>query len=191
MPRTYTMSEETTSPKEKHQRKLQRREHQQTTLLQLAQQEELFFETSITQAKDERTDIAKADIINAQRTTIDMEHDNKLTNTKPTVGYKQLAHNTTYGATTVLNRAFNKLLFTKQVTFRLCPGTRVYNKTEQAHAVHITYNLGADGHYLSKDDRKEAGLPILCKSTKRVQVANGKTSEATNVTQLPFPQLSD
>jgi hypothetical protein len=67
----------------------------------------------------------------------------------------------------------------------------VYNKTEQAHAVHITYNLGANGHYLSEDDRKEAGLPILCKSTKQVQVANGKTSKAKNVTQLPFPQLSD
>ena len=33
-------------------------------------------------------------------------------------------------------------------------------------------------------------MPILRRSTKTVRVANGETSTATNVTQLPFPQLS-
>ena len=37
---------------------------------------------------------------------------------------------------------------------------------------------------------KKAGLQILHKSTKRVQVVNGDTSKAVHATQLPFPQLS-
>jgi hypothetical protein len=54
----------------------------------------------------------------------------------------------------------------------------------------VTYDSGADGHYISKRDRKKAGLPILRPSTKRVGVANGGTSTAKHVTQLPFKQLS-
>ena len=54
----------------------------------------------------------------------------------------------------------------------------------------VTYDSGADGHYISEADRKEARLPILRPSTKRVKVANGETSQAKHVTTLPFPQLS-
>jgi hypothetical protein len=61
---------------------------------------------------------------------------------------------------------------------------------EQANTVHLTYNSGADGHYVSKDDRKEACMPILRSSNKKVGVANGETFKAKNVTRLPVPQLS-
>eukprot|EP00804_Cyclotella_cryptica_P014936 CCRYP_000554-RA/>CCRYP_000554-RA protein AED:0.35 eAED:0.35 QI:0/-1/0/1/-1/1/1/0/425 len=54
----------------------------------------------------------------------------------------------------------------------------------------ITFDSGADSHYLSETDRLAAGLPILRASTRRVGVANGSTSTATYVSQLPFPQLS-
>ena len=54
----------------------------------------------------------------------------------------------------------------------------------------ITYDSGADGHYLSETDRATIGLPILRKSSKRVGVANGGTSQAKHVTALPFPNLS-
>ena len=57
-------------------------------------------------------------------------------------------------------------------------------------ATMITYDSGADGHYISEKDRKTAGLPILRASNKRVAVANGATSKAKNVTQLPFVGLS-
>ena len=53
----------------------------------------------------------------------------------------------------------------------------------------VTYNSGADGHYLSKVDRKHINLPILKKSNKRVGVANGGTSKAKYVTHLPFHNL--
>ena len=53
----------------------------------------------------------------------------------------------------------------------------------------VTYDSGADGHYISETDQKKARLPILRKSTKRVGVANRDTSEGVNKTKLPFEQL--
>ncbi len=54
----------------------------------------------------------------------------------------------------------------------------------------ITYDSGANGHYISKKDRRKAGLPIIQKSTRQVGVANGGVSQAKFVTQLPFKALS-
>jgi hypothetical protein len=54
----------------------------------------------------------------------------------------------------------------------------------------VTYDSGADGHYISEQDKAKAGLLILCPPSKRVAVANGATSRGKNVTQLPFPTLS-
>jgi hypothetical protein len=50
--------------------------------------------------------------------------------------------------------------------------------------------LGADGHYISKNGRRKAGLPIIQKSTRRVGVANGGVSQAKFFMQLPFKDLS-
>ena len=55
----------------------------------------------------------------------------------------------------------------------------------------MTYDSGADGHYFSEKDRRQAGLPIIRRSTKRVGVANGGTSTGKYVTKLPFQHLSD
>ena len=72
----------------------------------------------------------------------------------------------------------------KQVTF----GTSsTIQEAWRAHTVHLAYDSGADGHYMSERDRKVAGMPILRALTKRVGVANGDTCKAANVTQLPFP----
>ncbi len=54
----------------------------------------------------------------------------------------------------------------------------------------VTYNSGADRHYISEKDRRKAGLPILQTSTQKVGVANGSTSKAEYITQLSFRQLS-
>ncbi len=54
----------------------------------------------------------------------------------------------------------------------------------------VTYDSGADGHYISEKDQCKAGLPILQPSTRKVGVTNGGTSKAKYITQLPFRQLS-
>ena len=54
----------------------------------------------------------------------------------------------------------------------------------------ITYDSGAENHYMSEADRIGLGFPILRPSHKRVAVANGGTRRDKYVTHLPFPQLS-
>ena len=44
---------------------------------------------------------------------------------------------------------------------------------ESAMAAEVTYDSGADGNYMSEEDRAKLGLPILRVSTKRVKSANG------------------
>lgn len=51
----------------------------------------------------------------------------------------------------------------------------------------ITYDSGAEGHYISERDRKAIGLPILRPSNKQVGAAKGGTSYAKHITKLPFP----
>jgi hypothetical protein len=58
------------------------------------------------------------------------------------------------------------------------------------HVMFVTYDSSADGHYISEADCIQARLPILCKSSKCVEVANGTSSSTKHVTQLPFQQLS-
>ena len=55
----------------------------------------------------------------------------------------------------------------------------------------LTYDSGADGHYLSKKYRKKSGLPILRVSAKKVGVENGGACNGRYITKLPFIQLSN
>ena len=54
----------------------------------------------------------------------------------------------------------------------------------------MMYESGADGHYISKKDRRKAGLSIIQKSTRWVGMVNGGVSKAKFVTQLLFKDLS-
>ena len=107
--------------------------------------------------------------------------------------WKQKAKNATQTITGSIYRALKlaKTLFTKTktVSFAMTRQVRIFQ--DKDIAAMITYDSGADGHYLSKCDRINVGLPILRPSTKRVGVANGGTSTARHVSRLPFKQLSD
>ena len=78
---------------------------------------------------------------------------------------------------------------TKTVSFTTTRHVQIFQDKEIAAM--ITYDSGADGHYLSERDCKSVGLPILRPSTKRVGAANGGTSTAQHVSRLPFKQLSN
>ena len=54
----------------------------------------------------------------------------------------------------------------------------------------ITYDSGANNHYMSEADRIGLGLPILRPFHKFVAVAYGDTSSGNYVTRLPFQQFS-
>ena len=121
------MSEELTT-EEKHERKMQRRNHRKLTLERLAQQEDLFFDECITTAEDERTVMAKNDATNNKKRAIDSAHNKDRSGSTP--GYVQRVRNATYTATTKFNRAFGRLLFQKRVSFRLCPESNYWGKTK-------------------------------------------------------------
>jgi len=177
------MSEKLDNRKAKQDRKLKRRTHHRQMLRLLSQQDDHFLKECITTAEDERTATAKAGTTEVRQTTIDKAHDRSNADKKPAASIKQLAQNTTYGMCTAIKRAANQLLTNKkQVTFNLNGETHNHNKLERANTVHLAYNSGADGHYVSKDDRKEACMPILRSSSKKVRVANGNTCKAKHVT---------
>eukprot|EP00956_Cyclotella_meneghiniana_P004234 scaffold5184_cov39-Cyclotella_meneghiniana.AAC.3 len=65
----------------------------------------------------------------------------------------------------------------KQKCVRFAKTRQVRTFGLQEHPIMVTYDSGADGHYISEHDRAKAGLPILRRSTKRVGVANGVRDE--------------
>eukprot|EP00804_Cyclotella_cryptica_P006028 CCRYP_000265-RA/>CCRYP_000265-RA protein AED:0.41 eAED:0.41 QI:0/-1/0/1/-1/1/1/0/253 len=68
--------------------------------------------------------------------------------------------------------------------------TQIQHYDLQATTPLITFDSGADSHYLSKTDRLAARLPIPRPSSQQVGIANGSTSMTRYVSRLPFPQLS-
>ena len=162
-------------PREHHrQRKIARRKHIKQTLRRLRDSANLFLDDSITLAEDERTSLAKADETNKKRMAINAAHTKRGTTS---IGLAQRGRNAAYSLGSAFNRTIKKINKNKHVSF-------------STHPVMVTYDSGADGHYISEKDRRKAGLPILRTSTRKVGVANGGTSKAKYVTQLPFRQLS-
>jgi len=163
-------------PKEhRKQRKIARRQHIKQTFRRLRDSDNLFLDNSITLAEDERTSLAKDDETDKKRMAINAAH-TKCRTTK--IGLAQRGRNAAYSLGTAFNRTIKKINKRKHVSFAT------------QHPVMVTYDSGADGHYISEKDRRDAGLPILRPSTRKVGVANGGTSTAKHVTRLPFKQLS-
>ena len=76
----------------------------------------------------------------------------------------------------------------KHVQFKTKPSIATYQ--QHGETTMLMYDSVADGHYLSKKDRKKLGLPILRISDKKVGVANGGACNGNYVNSLPFSQLS-
>ena len=175
----------TVAPPTRKTNKQRRRAHVRRTLRALAEADSLFLDNSIAQAEDERTVIAKNDNNNKSRAAIDAAH--KFQVKQPSI--TQQGRNAGYRIGTAIRRATQTLQAKpKRVRFASQHSTRNFNSNDPLPL--ITYDSGADGHYISEKDRIAAGLPILRRSTKRVGVANGSSSAAKHVTQLPFQQLS-
>ncbi len=164
------------------QQKIARPQHIKQTLQRLCESDNLFLDNSITQAKDERTVIAKNNTNNAKHVAIDSAHAQR---DQPTIGLAQRGQNTAYRLGSTFNRTIKKLNKNKHVSFVKQNKVHLFNATSTP-CILLTYNSGANGHYISKHDGRKAGLSILRPSTRQVGVANGGTSNAKYVTQLPF-----
>ncbi len=143
-------------------------------------------DNNITQAEDEWTIlVAKGDQTNTQRRAINSAH---IKNNKPATGLAQRGRNTAYSLGRTISPTLKKISNNKHIRFATNNKVHLFDKAETP--IMITYDSGADGHYISKKDHPKAGLPIIRKSTRWVGVANGGVSQAKYVTQLLFKALS-
>ena len=152
------------------------------TLRKLKEDDDLFLDQCIETVEDEKT-------ANAKR------NNNKNKNWKLVVrGYNdkkpqpwQTVRNTVYNFSTSVKRALsssNKVRFASKIA-TVC----TYNKVNKPSRLWVTFDSGADAHYIREKDRRAASLPILRNSSKRVGVANGEVSQGIHETRLPIPQL--
>jgi len=118
------------------QRKIARQQHIKRTLQRLRDSDNLFLDDSITLAEDERTSLAKADKTDEKRMAINAAHTKRGT---PSIGLAQRGCNAAYSLGSAFNRTIKKVNKNKHVSFA-------------THPVMVTYNSGADGHYISKKD---------------------------------------
>jgi hypothetical protein len=169
-------------PQKHHrQRKIARQQHIKQTLQRLRKSNDLFLDNSITLAEDEWTSLAKTGDSNKKLMAINDAHTKQGT---ARIGFAQRGHNAAYSLGSAFNRTIKKINKNKHVGF--ATHNRVHQYINNAQPIMLTYNSGADGHYISEKDWRQAGLPILQTSTQKVGVANGGTSKATYITQLPF-----
>ena len=170
---------------ERHARKKARQAHTRRTLKQLAKNDDLFLDYSIQWAEDERTETAKDNNKkNKEWKRVIRGYDNK----QP--GKLQQCKNTFYNLSSNIKRAMPSFNKNKKVRFAEVLSTVcTYNNKNKPAVLWVTYDSGADNHYIKEKDRQAVGLPILRKSTKRVGVANGNSSKGVNQTTLPIPQL--
>jgi hypothetical protein len=102
--------------------------------------------------------------------------------------HRYCSHNAPKKTATTIRRTLNNLSNDRHVRF--ASRTQIHHYNSHATTPLITFDSGADSHYLSETDRLVAGLPILRPSSRQVGVTNGSTSTARYISQLPFPQLS-
>ena len=150
--------------------------------------DDAIIEQYIDMAEDERTEMAKSDKSNARKVAIDTAHSKP---TKPSPSLLQQSKNLGQMLSAATHSLVRNITNSNQhcVTFAGQAMVKEYN-TENSKVM-VSYDSGADGHYISEKDRNTVSLPILRISAKKVGVANGSKYKGHQyVTALPFPQLS-
>ena len=133
-------------------------------------------------AEDKCTEMAKSD-----KLAIDTAH---LKPTKPSPSLLQQSKNLGRMLSAATCRLVRKITNSNQHRVTFAGQAMVAEHNTENSTVMVTYDSGADSHYISEKDRKTVGLPILRISAKKVGVANGSTCKGQYVTALPSPQLS-
>ena len=102
-------------------------------------------------------------------TAINLADDERNLMNKPTIHQRSHIEK---GFSTATHQSNNSITCDgKHLHFRSKPTIATYQQHDKTTI--LTYDSGADGHYLSEKDRKKLGLPILRISDKKVVVDNG------------------
>jgi hypothetical protein len=123
-------------------------QHSKQTLWRLFKRDNLFLDNSITQAKGKRTTIAKNDTNNARHVAISFAH---AQHDHPTIELTQHGCNMAYRLGSTINQTINKLNRNKHVSFSKQNKVHLFDATSTP-SIMLTYNSGADRHYISKHD---------------------------------------
>ncbi len=75
----------------------------------------------------------------------------------------------------------------QHVTFAKQHRAQIFSENQEA--IKITYNLGADGNYLSEASQQQAKLSIFRQFIKRIRVSNGGINRDMNETTFHFSKL--
>jgi hypothetical protein len=106
--------------------------------------------------------LAKANESNEKRMAINAAHTKCGTTS---IGFAQRGCNAAYSLGSAFNHTIKMINKNKHVSFATHNSVHQYINNEQH--IMIMYDSGADGHYISEKDRRKAGLPILCPSTRK------------------------
>jgi hypothetical protein len=130
----------------KHQRRALIRQHRCAVLQKIHESEELFLSTAITQAEDEQNTMAKLNINDAKQAAIDSAH---ARTDKPCVRTMQQGRNMVHSIGSAFKCAVKTINNTKHVCFSL---QHKVCTIKNNNVVMVTYDSGADGHYISEQD---------------------------------------
>jgi hypothetical protein len=131
----------------RRQLKIAWQQHIKQTLWRLCDSNNLFLDNSITLAEDERTSLAKANDSNKKRMAINTAHTKHGTTN---IGFAQHGRNAAYSLGSAFNQTIKKINKNKHVSFATHNKVHQYINSEQP--IMVTYNSGADRHYISKKD---------------------------------------
>jgi hypothetical protein len=124
----------------------------------------LFLDNSITLAEDKWTSLAKADNSNKKHMAINDAHTKRGTTS---IGFSQRGRNAAYSLGSAFNWTIENINKNKHVSF--ATHNNVHQYINNGQPIMVTYDSGADGHYISKKDWRQAGLPILQTLTQRLE----------------------
>ena len=116
--------------------------------------------------------MAKSDKSNVRRVAIDTAHSKP---TKPSPSLLQQSKNLEQMLSAPTRRLVRKITNSNQHCVTFAGQAMVVEYNSENSTVMVTYDSGADGHYISEKDRKKVGLPILRILAKKVSVVNGST----------------
>ena len=127
--------------------------------------------------------MAKSNKSNMCRVAIDTAH---LKSTKPNPSLLQQSKNLGRMLSAATCRLVRKITNSNQHCITFAGQAMVAEYNTKNTTVMVTYDSGADGHYISEKDRKTVGLPILRISAKIVGVANGSMCKGQLCHCAPF-----
>ena len=134
--------------------------------------------------------MAKEDTSKAQYKSISTSH--KINSNTSNTSILQQGLSTLRSIGLAIKQTVKRATGVKHVQFKGETQVHIIPSQHEANdaMILVIYDSGADGHYITEEDRKQAKLSILRKSSKKVNVANGETCKEKFTTQLPFESLS-